>query len=215
MLNIQELIDQFDPPIGQLNERGVRSEGELPLSPEPPTVRTGTVLLGAWPWLCLLLLLIPFASFAAERNTAKNEFPVPKPPFTEGIFPCSSCHEGLEVNTKRRELTEAHQDIRLHHAENVRWCLDCHNPADRDRLRLANGDPVEFTESYVLCGQCHGPTYRDWKAGIHGKRTGYFSGGKAMYYLCVNCHNPHDPKFKSIKPEPAPFRPKSRQNVIR
>jgi len=26
-------------------------------------------------------------------------------------------------------------------------------------------------ESYRLCGQCHGTQYRDWRSGIHGKRT--------------------------------------------
>jgi hypothetical protein len=49
--------------------------------------------------------------------------------------------------------------------------------------------------------------YRDWKAGIHGKRTGYFEGGQRMYMLCVHCHNPHDPAFRPLKPEPPPHRP--------
>ena len=31
--------------------------------------------------------------------------------------------------------------------------------------------------------------YRDWKAGVHGKRTGEWDGRKD-YLLCVNCHNP-------------------------
>jgi len=48
---------------------------------------------------------------------------------------------------------------------------------------------VPFTASYELCGQCHGDKYRDWKVGVHGKRTGMWNG-KKTYYLCVNCHNP-------------------------
>src|SRR4030067_821318 len=53
---------------------------------------------------------------------------VPPPPFSEGIFPCSECHKDMEVNTNRRELS-FHEDIKLkHHAEEQRWCLDCHNP---------------------------------------------------------------------------------------
>jgi hypothetical protein len=118
----------------------------------------------------------------------------------------------MDLNAKRRELKEEHTSIKLHHAESMRWCLDCHDPHNRDKLKLANGDLIDFTESYMLCGQCHGTNYRDWKAGIHGKRTGYFDG-KKMYYLCVNCHNPHDPKFKPLKPEPPPFRPRDPQNV--
>ena len=49
------------------------------------------------------------------------------PPFTDGIFPCSSCHATMPVNRTRRELTELHTDIVLKHDEQHRWCLDCHD----------------------------------------------------------------------------------------
>jgi hypothetical protein len=111
----------------------------------------------------------------------------------------------MEVNTTRREL-EFHEDIVLDHAEGQRWCLDCHNPDDRDTLRLASGNLVSFKESYFLCGQCHGTIYRDWRAGVHGKSTGMWNGEK-QYRLCVHCHNPHTPRFKSLKPLPPPIRP--------
>ena len=155
-------------------------------------------------FLCLFAIIaFGVPAFALHHD----EYPVLMPPLSEGIFPCSNCHAGLEVNAKKRELKDEHTNIKLHHAENNRWCLDCHNPADRDKLKLANGDTIKFTESYLLCGQCHGNIYRDWKVGIHGKRIGNFKGGKRVYFLCVNCHNPHDPKFKPLKPEPPPIRP--------
>lgn len=133
-----------------------------------------------------------------------------KPPFTEGIFPCSQCHN-LKVNGKvnptRREL-QFHDEIQadFHHDSENRWCLDCHDSTNRDVLHLTSGAAVPFTESYKLCGQCHGDKYRDWKRGVHGKRTGQWNGDKT-YFLCVNCHNPHSPKFKPIKPLPPPIRP--------
>ncbi len=132
-----------------------------------------------------------------------------KPPFTEGIFPCSQCHPGPGDKT-RRELA-FHEDVVLNHGppEN-RWCLDCHDNANRDVLHLTNGDPVPFTESYRLCGQCHGDKYRDWRVGVHGKRVGQWDGQKT-YYLCVNCHNPHSPRFKALKPEPPPVRPEEQR----
>jgi formate-dependent nitrite reductase cytochrome c552 subunit len=65
---------------------------------------------------------------------------------------------------------------------------------------------VPFTESYRLCGQCHGDKYRDWRWGVHGKRIGNWDGQKT-YFLCVNCHNPHSPKFKPLKPMPVPTKP--------
>ena len=74
---------------------------------------------------------------------------------------------------------------------------------NRDMLHSASGKLIDFSESYKLCGQCHGPKLRDWKAGIHGRRTGQWNGEK-QYLLCAHCHNPHSPKFPQLKPEPAP-----------
>jgi len=129
-------------------------------------------------------------------------------PFSEGMFPCSDCHDDPDlVNTTRRELTMAHQDIKLNHAEGQRWCLDCHSANDRDQLHLAGGDLVPFSESYRLCGQCHGDKYRDWKAGVHGKRIGSWNG-KKEYWLCVGCHDAHNPHFKPLKPMPIPLAPR-------
>jgi hypothetical protein len=31
--------------------------------------------------------------------------------------------------------------------------------------------------------------------------------------LCAHCHDPHEPKFKLIVPEPPPFRPTDKRNV--
>jgi hypothetical protein len=133
-------------------------------------------------------------------------FPVPVPPFTEGLFPCMECHGLFPPNRERRPLEAMHGDIVLHHDEEHRWCLDCHDAEDRNQLRLASGALVPFTESYRLCGQCHGTQYRDWRSGIHGKRTGYWNGAK-RYLLCVHCHNPHSPRFASLTPLPPPMRP--------
>jgi hypothetical protein len=131
---------------------------------------------------------------------------VAPPPFSKGIFPCSGCHEDLPPNPTPRVLTKNHKNIVLKHDEKNRWCLDCHNKDDRDKLHLAGGTLIDFTESYRLCGQCHGPTLRDWKAGEHGKRTGSWSG-KKEYLLCASCHNPHSPRFHPLKPLPPPVRP--------
>jgi hypothetical protein len=162
----------------------------------------------------IALVFLGGACFVSPVDSAGQEFPVAPPPMTEGIFPCSDCHASMEANRKKRELTEEHSEIKLHHAETMRWCLDCHDAKNRDKLRLYNGELIHFTESYRLCGECHGNVYKDWKAGIHGKRTGHFSGGRRTYYLCASCHNPHDPKFKPLKPEPPPYRPEENHDGI-
>ncbi len=112
----------------------------------------------------------------------------------------------MEVNRTRRVLTDAHTDIVLKHDEQHRWCLDCHDPVDRDSLHLASGERIPFDESYRLCGQCHGEKYRDWKAGVHGRRTGMWNGHK-QYLLCAHCHNPHQPRFHPLAPKPPPIPP--------
>jgi len=139
-----------------------------------------------------------------QGPAGNDEVAVAPPPFSEEIFPCSGCHEDLKVNTTPRQLKKNHKEIILHHGD--RWCLDCHDALARDKLHLANGKLIDFTESFRLCGQCHGPTLRDWRAGEHGKRTGNWSGRK-QYLLCVHCHNPHAPRYKPMEPLPPPVRP--------
>jgi len=160
----------------------------------------------------LLLAALALPSGRSLANAPPTASPPPKkvpevqvqattPPFSDGIFPCTTCHDGTQkVKTERRHLDfhDDQQEVLAHGAE--RWCLDCHDAQNRDVLRSASGQPIPFTESYRLCGQCHGDKYRDWKVGVHGKRTGQWNGEKT-YFLCVNCHNPHTPRWKGIKDE--------------
>ena len=161
--------------------------------------------------LSLLALLSVFAAIAvgpasSSRARGEERVEVPPPPFSEGIYPCSSCHATMKPDSTRRELTGMHGDIVLNHDEQHRWCLDCHDARDRDSLHLASGEKVRFEESYRLCGQCHGEKLRDWRAGVHGRRSGHWNGSKT-YLLCAHCHNPHQPRFAAIKPAAAPARP--------
>ena len=144
---------------------------------------------------------------APDEAEAGEALAVAPPPFTPGIFPCSGCHDDLTPNPTPRQLTRRHKEIVFHHDEKNRWCYDCHTNGNLDKLHLASGKLVDFTESYKLCGQCHGPTLRNWKAGEHGKRTGSWSG-KKQYLLCASCHSPHSPKFQPLKPLPPPVRPR-------
>ncbi|MBI2266675.1 MAG: hypothetical protein HYU64_16175 [Armatimonadetes bacterium] len=126
------------------------------------------------------------------------------PPFPPRVFPCSKCHKYMPVNLKPRKLVKNHAEIVLRHRPGG-WCFDCHSPTDRDKIRLANGQLIG-DEFYALCGQCHGTVYRDFKRGLHGKRTGMWNGEKRQY-RCVHCHSPHDPHFKPLSPLPPPVRP--------
>lgn len=187
------------------------------------TVRDARAPIGASAIQLLLAVAITAAVAGCSRAPAEEPLPqgaateapgselqvnVPPPPFSEGIFPCSSCHDPeLPVNTKPRKLKLAHQQVELKHGTEARWCLDCHDAADRDSLHLASGEKVPFEESYRLCGQCHGEKFRDWRAGVHGRRTGNWDGEK-QYLLCVHCHNSHAPRFAPIHPESPPVPPR-------
>jgi hypothetical protein len=149
------------------------------------------------------------AAPAVARAAGPLRVEAPPPPFSDGVFPCTDCHveADLPTNRTRRVLVDAHDDILLTHDEEQRWCLDCHDADNRDRLHLASGEPVGFEESYRLCGQCHGEKYRDWRVGVHGRRVGQWNGAKE-YLLCVHCHSPHQPRFKALAPKPAPQPPR-------
>lgn len=147
----------------------------------------------------------------AQTQPEESRIEVPPPPLSEGVFPCTDCHDPeIPTNTKRRPMKTAHTEFTLKHDEEHRWCLDCHDTKDRDKLHLASGEVIEFTESYRLCGQCHGDKYRDWRAGVHGRRSGQWNGHKT-YLLCVHCHNSHAPAFQPLKPEPVPARPREKK----
>jgi hypothetical protein len=157
-------------------------------------------------------LVAACAGAAASPPAASRPqlFQAEPPPFTPGIFPCSQCH--TDPGDPTRRALGFHDDVqgRFDHDAEHRWCLDCHDRADRDVLHLSSGEKVPFTESYRLCGQCHGDKFRDWRAGVHGKRVGSWSGAKT-YFLCVNCHDPHSPRFKPLRPEPRPLRPEEQR----
>ena len=180
-------------PVQAVGGSGVFLEQTMPTALSRRFARRALGLLCAW-------------SLAAVARA--QDIQVPPPPITEGFFPCTVCHDGknLKVNRQRREFKEMHADITLKHGPDSRWCLDCHDALNRDRLHLASGELIEFTVSYELCGQCHGEKLRDWRAGVHGKRTGSWNGQK-QYLLCVNCHNPHSPRFQALKPAPPPIHP--------
>ncbi|MCE5312146.1 MAG: hypothetical protein LLF86_03230 [Nitrospiraceae bacterium] len=126
--------------------------------------------------------------------------PAPKMAF----FPCSQCHAAMPANKTERALA-FHTEIALKHMP-AGWCFNCHDEKNRDKLKLANGDLIDYNDSAKLCGQCHGATLKEWQDGVHGKRTGMWNG-KKVYENCLTCHDQHQPAFKAIKPLPAPEKP--------
>ena len=118
-------------------------------------------------------------------------------------YPCMQCHQFMEPNSKIRELSPPHNDIKFVHGEGRVWCLVCHHTEDRNYLRTQLNEKLDFDDAYLVCGGCHANVQKDWYYGGHGKRVGNWQGERELY-SCPECHNPHKPGIKSRKPQPPP-----------
>jgi hypothetical protein len=118
---------------------------------------------------------------------------------------CSTCHAVRTPNPANRasaDLDQFHQGLQIAHGMNS--CLSCHDANDYDNLKLADGRKVSFTDSIELCSQCHGPQRRDYDRGAHGGMNGYWdlSKGGRVRNTCIDCHDPHVPKYQGVLPMP-------------
>lgn len=116
---------------------------------------------------------------------------------------CVTCHSLRTPNAlpeKPEELKDFHRGLQFNHGNNK--CSSCHVVGAQDALRLADGSTIPMRDALVLCGQCHGSQLRDYKAGAHGGMSGHWdlaSGGRLRNH-CVDCHDPHVPKFTPSTP---------------
>jgi len=129
-------------------------------------------------------------------------------------FDCYACHERNKPPTLRFDeqhnllIPKEHSDIVMGHGSHNRnnLCFNCHDETNLEVFQTRDGRQLKLSESTKLCGSCHGPTYRDWEAGAHGRTSGYWNRelGSITRQDCVSCHNPHAPKFPSRQPAPGP-----------
>lgn len=129
-------------------------------------------------------------------------------------FDCYGCHEKNKPPPIRYDanhkiiIPKEHSNIEMGHGSHDRNnnCYNCHNEANLLTLHARDGRELKFTESPALCGSCHGPTYRDWDSGAHGRISGHWhaASGAAKKLACVNCHNPHAPRIPTREPAPGP-----------
>jgi hypothetical protein len=130
---------------------------------------------------------------------------------------CYACHEKnkppkLKLNAEGDVIVpKEHEDIVMGHGRHKRNnnCFNCHDENNLELLQTRDGRHLKIVESPALCGSCHGPTYRDWEAGVHGRTSGYWKRtpaetDKMERKVCTSCHNPHSPPFPPRPPAPAP-----------
>jgi hypothetical protein len=127
---------------------------------------------------------------------------------------CYVCHERnkplkLKLNAEGDVVVpKEHEDIVMAHGRHHRNnnCFNCHDESNLELLQTRDGRHLKIVESPALCGSCHGPTYRDWEAGVHGRTSGFWKRelGPIERKACPSCHNPHSPPFPSRQPAPGP-----------
>jgi hypothetical protein len=127
---------------------------------------------------------------------------------------CYACHEKskppkLKFNAEGEVIVpKEHDDIVMGHGRHHRNnnCYNCHDENNLEELQTRDGRHLKLADSPALCGSCHGPTYRDWEAGVHGRTSGFWKRdlGPADRKVCTSCHNPHSPPFPSRQPAPGP-----------
>ncbi|HAM72265.1 MAG TPA: hypothetical protein DCM86_11535 [Verrucomicrobiales bacterium] len=130
---------------------------------------------------------------------------------TSGLT-CGSCHDekkkpvSVHFNADGTiRLPEEHKDLVMQHGRN-NHCFNCHDPSNLELLKTRDGTTLKVEEGTKLCGSCHGPTLRDWEAGIHGRATGFWDprAGARVKADCTSCHDAHSPAFPPIKAAPGP-----------
>ena len=175
-------------------------------------------------WVSLVLVVfaalfafdpLPFASPLPARvvpppsatDTTPIRQPSPTPQYHVSVFDyrCSDCHRIIPSPSETFRTLTQHSEIHLEHGINTR-CFNCHHPINRDAFVDDFGNEISWSQPQLLCAKCHGPVYRDWQHGSHGRTNGYWLKEKGPQILrkCIECHDPHQPPFPSLHPAPAP-----------
>ena len=176
-------------------------------------------------WVPLVLLLLavvllfnplPFhnPAPAAVKVAARVLDPTPvrqpdfQPDYRVGVFvyQCNDCHAIIQsppVDIFRSPIQ--HKEVVLQHGINTS-CFNCHLRTDRDAFAGDLDVPIPWDQPQLLCAKCHGPVFRDWEHGSHGRSEGYWDKklGKQRRVNCIECHDPHHPPFPPLKPAPPP-----------
>lgn len=120
-------------------------------------------------------------------------------------YECSGCHDGFTGDLSEAALEGEHKNITFDHGRNL-LCLNCHHPGNSDAYLDFGGGEIPGDAPTLLCAKCHGPHYREWQHSVHGRVNLFWDArfGQEKRLDCIQCHDPHRPRFPQVKPEPPP-----------
>jgi len=152
-----------------------------------------------------------------DTTPVRGEFKALRNRRTGFEYRCSECHSDFTSLRRQHDMPGEHAAIykAFNHGLNAN-CLNCHNPADRDAYIDSDGSSISADQPAWLCARCHGPLYREWEAGIHGRQNGFWDErfGPRAKLLCVQCHDPHNPRFAPLTPDPPPAPPRTQNEGV-
>lgn len=143
--------------------------------------------------------------WAVDSATVRQPALVPEIALGSFRYRCSDCHRLFRSLPEATSSLIRHTDIVLKHGINTR-CFNCHNILNRDTFVDDIGGEIPYDQPEQLCARCHGPVYRDWEHGVHGRSNGYWDTqqGPLTRKQCTECHDPHQPPFPPMTPAPPP-----------
>ena len=147
----------------------------------------------------------PVPRWATDTTPVRQ--PRLRPEYRTAVFTyrCSDCHKIIPSPPETFRTLTQHREIHLQHGINTR-CFNCHHRTTRDAFVDDYGQEIPWDQPQLLCGKCHGPVYRDWQHGSHGRTNGYWDvrQGPQTRRRCIECHDPHQPPFPPLAPAPGP-----------
>jgi hypothetical protein len=150
----------------------------------------------------------PIPEWATDPSPVRQTGLSPRYVVAGFTYRCSDCHNVLPSPAETERVLTQHTEIELEHGLNTR-CFNCHHPKKRDSYVDDFGREIPWNQPQLLCAKCHGPVYRDWQHGAHGRSNGYWdqTRGEQTRRRCIECHDPHTPPFPAMKPAPGPYSP--------
>jgi DNA-directed RNA polymerase subunit RPC12/RpoP len=165
----------------------------------------GVLALNPVPFESPVTPAAPVPAWATDPAPVRQPKLVPEYRVSVFTYQCSDCHRIIPSPQETLRTLGQHTEINLRHGLNTR-CFNCHHRTQRDAFVDDMGDPIPWNQPQLVCAKCHGPVYRDWQAGSHGRINGFWDArrGPQTRRKCIECHDPHTPPFPPMRPAPGP-----------
>ncbi len=163
------------------------------------------LVVGPWQFASPIPASVPVPSWAIDPTPVRKPSLKPQIEIAGFTYRCSDCHKLFSSPPETTRSLTQHTNIVLQHGINDR-CFNCHHLTNRDAYVDDWGKEIPADKPQLLCAKCHGPVYRDWLHGAHGRTNGYWDKamGPQVRLKCIECHDPHVPPFAPLKPAPGP-----------